>query len=182
MTPTDLLIPTYRQMLRMLCGLLDTAQQQMPDRMEALMSARLADDMYPLATQLRFAALQAQEAGYRLRGEDMPGRLLALGSEARGAGEAPGSVADARSRIDEALAFLAEARLDAEAPVALELPNGMAFNMAAEEYVRDWALPQFYFHVVTAYAILRHHGVAIGKGDYVPHMFAYLRPGTAPGA
>ncbi len=169
-------------MLRMLCGLLDTAQQQMPDRMEALMSARLADDMYPLATQLRFAALQAQEAGYRLRGEDMPGRLLALGSEARGAGEAPGSVADARSRIDEALAFLAEARLDAEAPVALELPNGMAFNMAAEEYVRDWALPQFYFHVVTAYAILRHHGVAIGKGDYVPHMFAYLRPGTAPGA
>ena len=80
MTPTDLLIPTYRQMLRMLCGLLDTAQQQMPDRMEALMSARLADDMYPLATQLRFAALQAQEAGYRLRGEDMPGRLLALGA------------------------------------------------------------------------------------------------------
>ena len=66
--------------------------------------------------------------------------------------------------------------------MALELPNGMAFDMAAEEYVRDWALPQFYFHVVTAYAILRHHGVAIGKGDYVPHMFAYLRPGTALGA
>ncbi|MCJ2073906.1 DUF1993 domain-containing protein [Methylobacterium sp. J-030] len=39
-------------------------------------------------------------------------------------------------------------------------------------------MPQFYFHVVSAYAILRSKGVAIGKADYVPHMFAYLRTGT----
>ena len=41
-------------------------------------------------------------------------------------------------------------------------------------------MPQFNFHVLTVYAILRKEGVEIGKTDYVPHMFAYLRPGTAP--
>ena len=185
MTPIDLLFPTYRQMLRMLSGLLDKAQQQMPDHAEALLSARLADDMYPLATQLRFAALQAQEAAYRMRGEAIPDRLLALGAEARDVDAGPGSIADVRRRIDEALAHLdtvADDVPDPQAPVALELPNGMACDMTVEHYARDWALRQFYFHVVTAYAILRHHHVAIGKADYVPHMFAYLRPGTVPGA
>ena len=42
-----------------------------------------------------------------------------------------------------------------------------------------WALGQFYFHVIAAYAIIRKEGVEIGKADYVPHMFAYLRPATA---
>jgi len=60
--------------------------------------------------------------------------------------------------------------------ITIELPGGMTFDMAGEQYARDWALPQFYFHVVTAYAILRQQGVAIGKAEYVPHMFAYLRP------
>ncbi len=52
--------------------------------------------------------------------------------------------------------------------------------MTGEQYARDWALPQFYFHAITAYAILRHHGVDLGKADYVPHMLAYVRPGTIP--
>ena len=66
--------------------------------------------------------------------------------------------------------------------MAIELPDGMTFDMTGEQYARDWALPQFYFHVITAYAILRHQGVDIGKADYVPHMFAYLRPGTMAAA
>ena len=45
-----------------------------------------------------------------------------------------------------------------------------------------WALPQFYFHLVVAYSILRQAGIALGKIDYVPHMFAYLRPTPAPKA
>lgn len=49
------------------------------------------------------------------------------------------------------------------------------FDMTGEQYARDWALPQFYFHIVIAYAILRNQGIQIGKADYVPHMFAYLR-------
>jgi hypothetical protein len=54
------------------------------------------------------------------------------------------------------------------------------FDMTGFTYVRDWALPQVGFHVDMAYALLRSAGVPLGKPDYVPHMFAYLRPGTMP--
>jgi hypothetical protein len=50
------------------------------------------------------------------------------------------------------------------------------------QYARDWTLSQFYFHIMSAYAILRNQGVGLGKADYVAHMFAYLRPGNAPAA
>lgn len=185
MTLTDLLIPTYRQMLRTLAGLLDKAQQQMPEQAEALLSARLAADMYPLSSQVRFAAHQAQEATFRLRGEPVPQWVDAIAAEGRNAGEAPGSIVDARGRIDEALSFLdgvADA-LDAGAdlPIAITIPGGITFEMTGEQYARDWALPQFYFHVMTAYAILRSQGVTIGKADYVAHMFAYLKGGSGSG-
>lgn len=187
MSLTDLLVPTYRQMLRTLAGLLDKAQQQMPEQAEALLSARLAADMYPLSSQVRFAAFQAQEAAFRLCGEPVPQWLDVVAAEGRNAGEAPGSIADARTWIDEALSFLGGVitdGLDAGAglPIAIGLPGGITFDMTGEQYVRDWALPQFYFHVITAYAILRNQGVEIGKADYVPHMFAYLRPGSMPGS
>jgi uncharacterized protein len=68
----------------------------------------------------------------------------------------------------------------ADLAIAYALPNGMIFDMSGTQYVRDWALPQFYFHVMTTYAVLRHHGVELGKVDYVTHMSAYLRPGTIP--
>ena len=55
---------------------------------------------------------------------------------------------------------------------------GLAFDLNGELYARDWAIAQFYFHVMTAYAILRSQGIQIGKADYVAHMFAYLRPQT----
>ena len=185
MTPTDLLIPTYQHMLQTLSGLLDKVQQQMPDQAETALEARLAADMFPLATQVRFAAFQAQEAVFRLRGERIPDWLDAIAAEARNAGDAPGTIADAKARLNDALSFLADmssSDLDAGAglPIAIELPGGMTFDMTGEQYVRDWALPQFYFHVITAYAILRNQGVVIGKADYVPHMFAYIRPGTMP--
>ncbi len=185
MSLTNLLIPTYRNMLRTLAGLLDKAEQQMPDRAEGLLSARLAPEMYPLSSQVRFAAHQAQEASFRLRGEAIPQSLDEVAAEGRNAGDVPGSLADARARIGEALSFLnslTDDSLDAGAtlPIAIELPGGISFDMTGEEYARDWALAQFYFHVITAYAILRNQGVTIGKADYVPHMFAYLRPGSMP--
>ena len=181
MSLTDLLIPTYKQMLQTLAGLLDKAEARMPDgKAEALLSARLAPDMYPLSTQVRFAAFQAQEATFRLRGEPVPHWLDEVAAEGRNAGEAPGSLAEAKDRIDEALSFLDNIELGAldsgaERPITLELPNGIVFDMTGEQYARDWALAQFYFHVITAYAILRNQGIEIGKADYVPHMFAYLR-------
>ena len=67
-----------------------------------------------------------------------------------------------------------------EAPVELSLANGMTFDLDTAAYVRDWAIPQFYFHLMTAYSILRAAGVPLGKADYVGFMFRYLR--QPPGA
>ena len=185
MNLTDLLVPTYRNMLGTLKGLLDKAEAQLgADKAEALLSARLAPDMWPLATQLRFAAVQAQEGPLRLLGRPQTS-LEEVRNEGRNAGDRPGSMAEAKARIDQALAFLDSLGPDAldagpaDRPIALELPMGLSFDLTAEQFARDWALGQFYFHVIAAYAILRKEGVEIGKADYVPHMFAYVRPPSA---
>ncbi|WP_457107846.1 DUF1993 domain-containing protein [Methylobacterium sp. P5_C11] len=183
MSLTDLLVPTYRQMLRTLAGLLDKALEQRPDVAEDLLAARLAPDMLPLASQIRFAAFQAQEAVYRLTGRALPAWLGQIAAEGWDMRDRPGTVAAAKARITEALACLDElepAALDggADFAIALDLPGGLTFDLTGGSYARDWALPQFYFHVVGAYAILRNQGIAIGKADYVPHMFAYRRAGA----
>ncbi|MDB5687589.1 MAG: hypothetical protein JWR77_2178 [Rhizorhabdus sp.] len=185
MSITSLLVPTYRQMLTTLSAWLDKAQAQLPEGgAETLLSARLAPDMYSLSTQVRFACVQAWEAVFRLKGEDFPASMTVLLDEGRNAAEHPGSIADAQARIAETIALLdglapAALDVDPETPIAHALPMGMTFDLTAEQYARDWTLPQFYFHLMTAYAILRSQGVALGKADYVPHMFAYLRPAAA---
>jgi len=183
---SQLLVPTYSQMLNTLSTWLDKAQAQLPGGdAEALLSARLAPDMYPLATQIRFACVQAHEGVYRLKGEAFPPALDILLNEGRNAGEQPGSIADAKARISETVALLDSVSSDAldmadDTPIAHALPNGMILDLTAEQYARDWTLSQFYFHLMTAYAILRAQGVALGKGDYVAHMLGYIRPGTMP--
>lgn len=182
----DLLSPTYVQMLGALANWLAKAEAQLPgEQADALMAARLAPDMFPLATQIRFACVQALEGVSRLRGEQFPASVAVLLDEGRNAAERPGTIADARARISETLAAVEAAaaampNVDPATPIAHALPNGMIFDLSAGHYARDWALPQFYFHLMTAYAILRAQGVALGKADYVAHMFAWLRPGTLP--
>lgn len=170
-------------MLRTVLGLLDKAEAQLGRaKAEALLSARLAPDMFPLATQIRFAAVQAYDGPRRLRGKEHLPHVEDLLNEGRNAGERPGTLAEARARVDEALSYLDSVNPDAldRAPeqelIALDLPMGMTFDLTREQFARDWALAQFYFHVMTAYAILRKEGVDVGKADYMPHMFAYLRP------
>jgi len=179
---TDLLVPTYRNMLQTLNGLLDKAEAQLgPEKAEALLSARLAPDMFPLATQIRFAVVQAYDGPRRLRGEEHPPQVEEMLNEGRNAGEHPGTLAEARMRLEQALAHLDTLGADAldlvpeDQPMVLDLPMGMTFDLTRSQFARDWALGQFYFHVMAAYAILRKEGVAIGKPDYVPHMFAFLR-------
>ncbi|MEA3009565.1 MAG: uncharacterized protein QOJ91_1257 [Sphingomonadales bacterium] len=187
---TALLVASLANQLAAVSGWLDKAEAfaaERPGGPGALLELRLAPDMFPLATQLRFLAFQAQEPVYRLRGEAVPEAVLAIRQEGRDGGERPGSWEQARARVAGTAAFLAAVgpgELDpaARAPVAHELPNGMIFDMTGEQYVRDWALPQAGFHQMIAYAILRQAGVPLGKVDYVPHMFGYLRPGTAPSA
>lgn len=179
MSLTNLLVPSYRQMLSALAGWLQKAQSQI-ENADALMSARLAPDMFPLSTQVRFACRQAREGAHRLQHQEFPAAVETLLEEGRQGGEHPGTISDALSRIEETIAFLdtlSPDALDAAAkqPLALELPIGIAFDMNGEQYVRDWALPQFYFHIMSAYAILRSQGLSLGKIDYVQHMFAYRR-------
>ena len=186
MSLTRLIVPTYTQMLNALSGWLDKAQAQRADAdAEALLTARLAPDMFPLSTQVRFACVQAQEAIFRLQGRDFPPSVAELLEEGRNAGDIPGTLSEAQQRIAETVAMLEEtasAGLDAEAQsdIAHELPNGMIFDLTAEQYARDWTLPQFYFHLMTAYAILRSEKIDLGKADYIPHLLPYLRPDTLP--
>lgn len=186
MSLTKLLVPTYTQMLKALSGWLEKAQEQLPEaEVASLLSARLAPDMFPLSTQIRFACVQAQEAVYRLQGEAFPASISALVDEGRNGGEQPGTFADAKARIEQTITLLKGLASDAldkdpNEPIAHELPNGMVLDLTAEQYARDWTLGQFYFHLMAAYAILRSKGVELGKADYIPHMFPYIRPDTIP--
>lgn len=174
---TELLIPTYKQMLNHLSGWLDKAG----DKASKLLDHRLAPDMHPLDSQVRFVCHQSKEAVCRLQGKEIPPLQSAE------LPETVGTVDDAKARIQEALTFLEALEPNAlddlsisERTITLELPGGMTFDMTAAQFARDWALPQFYFHITVAYSILRNAGIELGKADYVPHMFVYLRPGTEP--
>ncbi|MEP1606007.1 MAG: DUF1993 family protein, partial [Marinomonas sp.] len=91
--------------------------------------------------------------------------------------EDPASLDDAKARVAETLEMLSsvdESSLHGEdTMVDLELPNGMKFRMSVADYVSDWVFPNFYFHITTAYAIMRSKGVDLGKADLVPHMMQY---------
>jgi hypothetical protein len=183
MTPTELLVPTFRQMLGALRGWLDKAETEAGTvKADGLLAERLAPDMFPLATQIRFACVQALEAAYRLRAEDYPPLIAEMRDEGRHAGETPGTLAQARARIDQTLSGLAALAPDAldtdsRAPLVHELPSGMVFDLTAGQYARDWALGQFYFHLMIAYAILRARGIGLGKADYIPHLVPHIRGG-----
>ncbi len=139
---------------------------------EALLQARLAEDMFPLATQIRFTIDQVVTALKRL------GNLELASDESDIA-----SFAEARARIAAARALVAgtdPATWPASGDtVEFALPNGMAFAIQAHEYCRDWATPQVYFHLMAAYSILRAEGLAIGKADYVGYMMKYLKQPAA---
>lgn len=180
----DMLVPTYVQMLEALAAWLGKVDGS-SDGARTLLTARLAPDMFPLSTQIRFACVQAQEGVFRLRQEAFPPSVEALLEEGRNGAERPGTIAEALAVIADTIGIVKAAANDAPSidlatPIAHRLPQGMIFDLTAEQYVRDWALPQFYFHLVTAYAIMRSQGVELGKADYVAHMFAHLRPGTMP--
>jgi uncharacterized protein len=178
------LVPTYVQMLGALSAWLGKVELDAAAE-HALLTSRLAPDMFPLSTQITFACVQAQEGVFRLRQEPLPSSVMVLLEDGRNAAERPGSLINARNKIAATIDIVKAATVDAPdidptTPIAHELPQGMIFDMTAEQYVRDWALPQFYFHVMTAYSILRSQRIELGKVDYIAHMFGYLRPGTAP--
>lgn len=189
MSLTRFFVPSLINQLTAMLAWLDKAEGWARDNgrdAEPLLTIRLAPDMWPLASQLRIAAFQAMEPVYRLRGEPVPEAVIAIRTEGSNAGEQPGTLAEGRARLHEALALLktvAPDEFDAEpdAPLTHDLPMGIMFDMTRETYARDWALPQVSFHQGMTYALLRHAGVPLGKIDYAPQLFAYIRPGTMPG-
>ena len=165
-------LATYANMLGTLDHLITKAESH--EKGEALLQARLAEDMFPLATQIRFVCNMPGEALARLTGLDFTS-----------SDTDPQDYAEARERIATAKALVG-ASDPAEWPaggetVEFTLPNGMTFAMQAHEYCRDWAMPQFYFHMTAAYAILRAEGLPLGKADFVGYMMRYMKQ-PAPAA
>ncbi len=175
----DMTVPAYVNGLNALSAQLDKALAWGADNgvgEQQLLVSRLAPDMFPLSAQIRFTCMQAVQPATRL---GVPGAPSFADDVADFAG-LQAQIADALAWLDGVDRPVLDA--DPERAVSFDLPNGMAFDMTALTYVRDWAQPQFYFHLVAAYAILRHMGVPLGKPDYVGYMMTYLRPGTAPTA
>lgn len=135
---------------------------------DALLGERLAPDMFPLAAQVRIACDQISAALKRVTDS-----TFSLPDED------DTTIAAARERVANVRAALAGQSGDSfvapDHTIELALPNGMNFAMRADEYLRDWTLPQLFFHLTTAYAILRAQGVSIGKADFLPYMMKYAK-------
>jgi uncharacterized protein len=178
MDPYAIAVPTYLQMIKGLSAQLTKAEAFAAEQglsPEDLIGARLAPDMFPLSTQVRFVCTQASDLLRHLTGADS----FAPAEDASDFEGLRAQLADAVARLEATPASAFDGV--AEKMIELKLPNGIVFDMTGAQFVRDWALAQFYFHATTAYAILRHKGVPLGKPDWVSHMFAYIRPGTLPG-
>ena len=132
----------------------------MPDD---VLAERLTEDMFPLELQFRVALNQVLLALNQVAGKTLPLDETAYGSLA----EVRERIAAVRSRLDQADP---EEWAEADTPVDLTLPNGVRFLMSSEEDILDWILPNFYFHVTMAYALLRNAGLTLGKMDFLPHM------------
>ncbi len=137
---------------------------------DAILAAKLAEDMFPLELQFRVAANQPLLALNQICGLGLP----------LDADTYP-TLQVVRERIAAIAALVVAAPDDAwppaDAKVDFTLPNGQRFVMTAAEHIRDWILPNLYFHTTMAYAILRHNGLELGKFEFVPQMARYERPG-----
>lgn len=166
----DQSIATYRSRLNTLSGLLAKAEAH--EEGEALLQAKLADDMHPLATQIKFVTNIPGDTAKRLGVAENEWSM-----------EPPASFAEAKALIAQT-----NAMLDAISPDSLPSPDARVefsigdgafnFELSADEYVREFSLPNFYFHLSMAYAILRMKRLEIGKSDFIPHMAKYFK---APG-
>ena len=156
--------PLFTSMLRNLIHILDKGAAHAEARKfdpANLLTYRLAPDMLPLTTQVQIACDAAKLAVARISGVDAP---KFEDNEA--------SFADLKARIQKTIDWIDTVpadRLDGTEENDLTIPVGRQATrvMKAEAYLKHWALPNFFFHVTTAYTILRHNGVQLGKADYL---------------
>jgi hypothetical protein len=130
----------------------------------ALMQARLAPDMRPFPAQIQMASDSAKNAIARLAGIEAPSLP-----------DTEASFAELKDRCRRTVTFIEgvdRSALDGaeDREVVLKFPNGMGYRFSGRDYLTGFALPNFYFHVTTAYALLRANGVALGKPDFLRHL------------
>jgi hypothetical protein len=130
----------------------------------ALMGARLAPDMRPLAAQIQMASDTAKNAIARLAGIEAPAMP-----------DTEATFTELKDRCRRTIDFIesiGRSSFDAaaERTVEIKFPNGMGYRWRGADYLPGFALPNFFFHLTTAYALLRANGVTIGKPDFLMHL------------
>jgi len=157
-------IPVFQHMLRNLSHILDKGEANAQARKfdpAVLTVARLAPDMLPLTRQILIACDAAKLGAARISGVEAP---KFEDNEA--------TFAELKARIQKTLDYLETvpaAKMDGTEDREITFPVGRdtTRTMKAQAYLTAWVLPNFFFHVTTAYAILRHNGVDLGKSDYL---------------
>lgn len=156
-------VPVFIRMLRNLRSILEKGGAHAAAKKfdpAVLVTARLAPDMLALARQVQIASDSAKGCAARLAGMDPPKYE-----------DTESTLPELLARVDKTVAFLktlTPAQLDGseERDITLPMRTG-PLHFKGLQYLIHFALPNFYFHVTTAYNILRHNGVEIGKQDYI---------------
>ncbi|GAC1525057.1 MAG: DUF1993 family protein [Ramlibacter sp.] len=157
-------LPIFRTMLGNLNHLMDKGLAHAQARKfdpAVLVSYRLAPDMLPLAKQIQIACDSAKNGAARIAGMEAP--KLEDNEQ---------TFEELKVRIGKTLAWLETvpaAKLDGTEDKDITFPVGRdaTRTMKGEAYLKHWVLPNFFFHVGMAYAILRHNGVELGKADFL---------------
>ena len=157
-------LPVCNKMLSNLNHILGKAEQFVESKKidpAALTTYRLAPDMLPLTRQILIACDAVKNGVARLSGVEAPKFE-----------DTETTIPQLRERIQKTLAFIATvpaASLDGTEDKEITFPAGpnKTRTMKGQDFLTGWMLPNMYFHITTAYAILRHNGVEIGKIDYL---------------
>lgn len=156
-------VPVFARMFENLSKILEKAEQFAEEKKidpSVLINARLAPDMYPLSRQVQIATDMAKGCAARLAGMEVP---VYEDNET--------TFPELQERIAKTLAFIQSVSADQidgseERHITLKL-RSREVSFTGQSYLLHFVLPNFYFHVTTAYAILRHNGLAIGKMDFI---------------
>ena len=157
-------VPVFQRQLTGLLSWLDKAEAHAQARgfdTANYLQLRLAPDMLPFVAQIRIASDSAKGCAARLAGQEIP---KFEDNEA--------SLPDLRQRVQKTLDFLASVPAAAingseGREIVIPMRNRDPVQLTGEVFLKHWALPNFFFHVTTAYALLRHAGVALGKADFL---------------
>ena len=157
-------VPGFTQLLGSLSALLHKAESPAEQRKidaDAFLQARLFPDMFPLRRQVQIACDFARGVSARVAGVEVPSFP-----------DTEKTFAELHALIEKTLSFiggLSPTQFDKsesrEIVTRPGTPKERRFN--GQAYLLSYGLPQFFFHVTTAYALLRHNGVELGKGDYM---------------